>query len=475
MKNTILILSVLLGMCSCNDFLTIRPKSDITEKELLSTPEGIEDALYGVYGKLGEKSLYGGAMTWQIPDMLAQYYEFGYEFSNWSALVNFEKDTEYPMQYYAGIWTNMYQAIGYVNNVVNSLLKQDESSMKYYSIYLGEALGLRAFMHFDLVRSYAPHVTRKPDEQGIPYVLKWTPLVTPFSSVGKVYANVISELKESERLLIRGMEKMDEGNAFTQTPQIHFNLYAAQATLARVYWMMGDLDSARIYALKVIESQKFELCSGEEVRDLVASVVANKEAIWGVYNKSLMDEFRGFFYESTTGYLIKPNSNFSDLYVNDGPVDNERRLGWFREKNGNAKDGVLFMKLFNEAIMTGKAFEYKGIPGVNLIRLPEMYLIVAESLLEKDPALATEYYDRFIVTRGLQAFKEKSKTVTLEDINKERRKEFIGEGQEIYNMKRQLREVTTPKGTLEGTDELYQFVIPVDEFDYRYMDEEVVE
>lgn len=474
MKNYILILGVLLGMCSCNDFLTIRPKSDITEEELLTTSEGVEDALYGVYGKLAGVGLYGGAMTWKIPDMMAQYYEFDNSYSNWTALVNYDKNSDYTREFHAGIWTQMYQAIGYVNNVVNSLLKQDENSMKYYSVYLGEALGLRAFMHFDLVRSYAPHVARKPDDRGIPYALRWTPLVTPFSSVGKVYEHVISELKESERLLTKGMEKMDAGNAFTQTPQIHFNLYAAQATLARVYWMKGDLDSACIYALKVIESNKFELCSADEIMTAVASVVSAKEAIWGLYNKSLTDELRSFFYESKADNPFKPHSNYTELYVNDGLVDNERRLRWFREKSGNAKAGIFFMKLFDEAIMSGNAFEYQGIPGVNLIRLPEMYLIVAESLLEKDPALATDYYDRYIVTRGLQAFKEKGRTVTLEDINKERRKEFIGEGQEFYNMKRQLRNIAAPAGNLEGTDGLYQFLIPVDEFEYRYDDEEVI-
>ena len=42
------------------------------------------------------------------------------------------------------------------------------------------------------------------------------------------------------------------------------NLYAVQALLARVYWMKQDMDSAAIYAKKVIDSQKFPLMTSSD-------------------------------------------------------------------------------------------------------------------------------------------------------------------------------------------------------------------
>ena len=76
----------------------------------------------------------------------------------------------------------------------------------------------------------------------------------------------------------------------------------------------------------------------------------------------------------------------------------------------------------------------------------------------------------------MNKFKDRGKALTQDDINRERKKEFFGEGQEFYNMKRQMREVyltaTSPYTLLTGTEELYTLLIPDSEFEYRYDDEE---
>ena len=74
MKIYVLILGLVIGMCSCDDFLTVRPKSDILERDLFATSEGVEDALYGIYASLGHSALYGEDMTWGVVDLMAQYF-----------------------------------------------------------------------------------------------------------------------------------------------------------------------------------------------------------------------------------------------------------------------------------------------------------------------------------------------------------------------------------------------------------------
>ena len=104
-----------------------------------------------------------------------------------------------------------------------------------------------------------------------------------------------------------------------------------------------------------------------------------------------------------------------------------------------------------------------------------MYLIAAEALLEKEPEVALEYFDTFIMSRGLFKFKDQGKVLTLLDIDKERKKEFYGEGQEFYNMKRQMRDVILSASTwqkLTGNEEMYTLLIPDSEFEYRYNDNE---
>ena len=94
-----------------------------------------------------------------------------------------------------------YESIGYVNNVLRNLERKSENSMHYYKLYKGEALGLRANLHFDLLRLFAPHVGSKPNAQGIPYVTIYEVAVSPFRTVSEVYDLVIKDLKEAELLL----------------------------------------------------------------------------------------------------------------------------------------------------------------------------------------------------------------------------------------------------------------------------------
>lgn len=483
MKVYILILGLVMGLWSCDNFLTVRPKSDVTEDDLFATSEGIEDALYGVYARIGHTDLYGQDMTWGIVDVMAQYFKLtGEQGNDRYDIGQFKHESNYARDKYESMWMGMYEAIGYTNNVINGLLKKDEHSIQYYSVYLGEALGVRAFLHFDLVRLFAPHVARQPKAQGIPYVRQWTSRVTPFSTVEEVYMAVIKDLKESEQLLSKGIEGENE---FIATPQIHFNLYAAQATLARVYWMKGDLDSAGIYARKVIESKKFKLAEPVEIRDMVAQIIAKKEGIWGIYNSQLTETYKNSFYGMAGGagfdLNLYPNSywDYEDLYPT-GNGDNEMRLGWIRNKANDPTRKEYFMKLLREENMTANQSSYgeneeHNIAGINLIRLPEMYLIAAEALLEKEPDVALDYFDTFISTRGLMKFKNRGRNLTLEDVDKERKKEFFGEGQEFYNMKREMRDVyltASSWATLTGSDEIYTLLIPDSEFEFRYDDNE---
>ena len=338
------------------------------------------------------------------------------------------------------------------------------------------------------MRLFASHIGTRPDDRGIPYVRQWTPLVTPFSSVKEVYTAILDDLKKSEAFLKKGQENMDKGNDFTNNRQTHFNLYAAQALLARVYWMKGDLDSAGMYARKVINSEQFNLSNPGEISEMVSQVISVKEGIWGLYTNQLTKMYGNLFYNSESiigegDASLNPRDDYKELYVNVGR-DNDMRLpGWFRQKLsggvGDEEEGegarLRFIKLFREKNMVESTPTYpKGVkPGVNLLRLSEMYLIVAEALLEKEPDVARDYFDTFIVSRGLISFKDKGLVLTMEDINKERRKELLGEGQELFNMKRQMRdiEVVSNGDVLEGSDEIYKLIIPDSEFEFRYDDE----
>ena len=231
------ILAVMLG--GCDDFLTVQPKSDIKDSDLFKTPEGCEDAIYGAYSNLGTDEVYGRMMRYYLPEALAQSYNGSNLASALTDMMDYNHDLSDPKEVYATAWAGMYTAIGYVNDIVTNVEKYGKD-FKYHDCYLGEALGMRAFMHFDLVRLFAPSYTSKPDAQAIPYVTRWMAKVTPFSTVKEVYGKILSDLRESERLLV-ATEKITpkEDENFMKKRNLHFNLDAARATLARVYLTIG--------------------------------------------------------------------------------------------------------------------------------------------------------------------------------------------------------------------------------------------
>ena len=71
---------------------------------------------------------------------------------------------------YTELWTAAYKVISDINKILEHLDNWTEKPLQYGDIYRGECLGLRAFLSFDLLRSFGSvHL----DKRGIPYVDKY--------------------------------------------------------------------------------------------------------------------------------------------------------------------------------------------------------------------------------------------------------------------------------------------------------------
>ena len=110
--------------------------------------------------------------------------------------------------------------------------------------------------------------------------------------------------------------------------------------------------------------------------------------------------------------------------------------------------------------------------GYSMIRIPEMYYIMAEALLEEgDSKGARVYLDSVVAVRGMIKFadREVGREITLDDIMNERRKELFGEGQWWFCLKRLNRDVYVHAlgTTLKGSDNIYTLPLPSEELDPR--------
>ena len=109
------------------------------------------------------------------------------------------------------------------------------------------------------------------------------------------------------------------------------------------------------------------------------------------------------------------------------------------------------------------------ILGINLIRLPEMYYIMAECLLDSDNKKAAEYYDAMRQHRGLEPLAA-NRSLTIDLINLERYKEYFGEGVMFFNNKRQNLPLTSADGktSYPASNNIYVIPIPDSEYANRY-------
>ncbi len=107
-----------------------------------------------------------------------------------------------------------------------------------------------------------------------------------------MYEKIIADLKEAETCLAEDetlMPKIRKGGekGFTGAENYIFNLYAAQAMLARVYWMKGIWKTQKKYANKVIQSEKFQFVNQEDLSTFMKRRISLSETIWGLYTTNI--------------------------------------------------------------------------------------------------------------------------------------------------------------------------------------------
>src|SRR4030095_14236999 len=130
------------------------------------------------------------------------------------------------------IWNNLYISIANVNNLLeNAETRQNVFTGNNYNTTKGEALGLRAFLHFDLLRMFAPSPAAAGlNVPAIPYITKLSPYAIPTSTTGAVIDSCVADLLTAQSLL---------SDADLTTSR--FTFWAVRGLLARIYLYKGDL------------------------------------------------------------------------------------------------------------------------------------------------------------------------------------------------------------------------------------------
>ncbi|MDY3848423.1 MAG: RagB/SusD family nutrient uptake outer membrane protein [Prevotella sp.] len=464
---TVMAVGIGIAATSCEGFLDITPDGQVKRDEMLATNEGVEDALYGVYAKLRNTTLYGQEMYFSSLEIMSQTL-YCYGNTGVTALGQYDYNNTSVKNVFAMIWNDMYNNISNVNSVLNAPLV-DGATAYPANVYKGEALALRAMMHFDLMRLFAEQITVNPNAKGIPYATEFSLKTPDFETLAENYNHVLADLQEAERMLADEGE-YENTTSFMSDRQIHLNLHAVRALMARVYLTKGDKDKALEYAEKVIAQSGRQLKTKTEVINDVAGVLSKKECLFGVYFSGFYTQVSAKLQQTVSYSSLDLRGDFMEMYEKGVSGLDFRTTAYFTsvDLGGTAKYRLSKFTDIYDLQNNASARPTDLIQGINMIRLPEMYYIAAECLLDRDYQKALDYFNAVVTNRGLDALSGAGEeTLTQEVINTERYKEMIGEGQTFFNMKRQNLSIPSYDNSVTYRPEDGIYVVPVPDSEYE--------
>ena len=414
------VISLLFFFTSCSNWLDVPPKTSINEEDLYAHEYGFKDVLTGFYLKLGDPSLYGKQFTYNFMEFLAQRYENKMIIDN--ELYNYSGSYKTIVENY---YSMIYKVIANINNFLYYIDANRDviKTPDYYEVMKGEALGLRGFLHFELLRLFGPIYSQSPETKCLAYRTRLDAEATPLLPASQFIDLVIADLHEAEKLLEEHDPKefsSDYGNEirdpFMVYRQTRMNIYAVYAILARAYLYKGDADSksrAYNYASDVINSGYFSLAGSNSNRILF------QEHIFNLYidelDKIVDEDFKNI---SSSNMSEKPET-LDKLYEFENGGATDFRL------NNNSFELVNTVKVSRKFLAECATDPTEAADWLNTVRANRG--IPADVDLVGDDA-----FDQLDSRPGC----DNTQTKRINEIMKEYNKEYYGEGQLFYFYKR---------------------------------------
>lgn len=472
MRDTLKYLWILLlsgAFLSCSDWLDVKPDGTVTEEELFEAREGYRNALLGVYRQMASWEMYGQEMLWGSVDVMAQLYNTRriHTRTNYYLLATtYQYDDKLISPIFENIWSKTYNNIANCNNLIQRVEKEDASMFSdpvtEGDLIRGEALALRAFLHFDMLRLFAPApiVAQNDQTTYIPYYENYPSLFEAHKTVKEVLDLVVRDLLKAKELVathdtldyrsfIKNRAARMENSGTSGKADLFFryrgyrmNYYAICATLARVYNYMGTYDDS--FYLKAYEQ-------AQEVFD--ANDDPNKNAYyaffkltdewdaeddWKLYdgiiftlsNQQLPERYLEYDnYSGENAIQFALNGTKAALFDDNSDV----RSAYLTQTSGSY---LLPRKYIASGSASKTAYNKDMLP---MIRLSEMYHIQAEYLYRNGKT--QEAIAKLDAVRGERGCTKGNLKITswdtfVNELIKEARREFMQEGQLFYYYKR---------------------------------------
>ncbi len=422
-KKSRLILIVILCnvITSCEDFVEIDPpRTEVVRETIFSSDQTAIAAMNGIYVEMrgfGLFTYHSVVPTGLLSDELTY-------------LASSEQNVDYEAndvkinssELFSSFWQLPYKLINNANGIIEGLTSNSQISPDLRDHLIGEALFIRAFVHFYLTNLFGE----------VPYVTT-TDIETNNSasrvSVDLIYDQLIADLLEAQSLMYDDYEFLDN-------ERVRATQFAATSLLARVYLYSENWEGADQQSTAILERPDlFKL--EENLNDVF--ITTSEEAILQLATQN------SFEIEGTTflgDFLVinrspGPNSTVGAFPINDNLVSifdssDNRLVDWI----GTFVSGAESYN-FSNKYKNANFFQNDPAEHTMLLRLAEQYLIRAEARAQLNNLPGALADINAIRDRaGLPDTIFNNQESALNTIYLERRKELLVEGHRWFDLKR---------------------------------------
>ena len=441
-------------MVSCDSWLEVKPYDKISEGELQKSEEGYQKMLNGIYIDLNSDALYGQSLSVEMIEVMGGAYAIGTDNSVWGNykdLSNYQYGTEYWRNRLDQTWNKAYALILNCNKILENIDQNQDlfTGGNYYAVK-GEALALRAMLHFDMLRLFGPVYAKDSDKKAIPYYNKQTNSPEPILTAKEVAEKVVADMEEARILLANDPVKtegtlmsgsQDGTSNFMRYRALRLNYYAVEALLARVNLYMGNKTEAFKYATDVIKTADQGIFPFVDKSLVIGSPadpdrIFSSEVLFALTNTSRSKIHKNFYDPSRLpNYVFRMDDNLMSNIVYGGAATTGGYQDDYRYRaNWIATGSNRYFYKYSDMVANG-SIQNTMIP---MIRLGEMFLIAAESQSD-NLANGVQYVNALRRNRGVANLQ----TLTPDLLKYEYIRELYGEGQLFYLYKRLNSDIIT--------------------------------
>jgi len=418
MKKIIITIFSLSIICSCSsDLLDVNPEAQKVSSQFYNNSAEIEQGIISVYGALQ----YTGQYQLGMPALGELPSDNTYDEVPANDAFTYGELDFFTIQpnntLIASTWKDNYVGIQQANIILTRIGNIPDMTAEVKNTRIGEMKFLRALMYFNLVRTFGD----------VPLVLKETTNVNeyfgqPRTPVAEVYSAIETDLKESIGLL-----------PATTTQKGRVTKGAALGILGKVLLTQKKFSESLTY-LNQIEPLGYQLLT--DVTKIFD--VANKNNTEIIFDVQFASGLNGNSEGSNAYQMFSPSGSVSGAKGHNLPTKEVYNLYTSADTRRNAYIGLTSSGIpFSKKLVKTSNTIADGGSNFVVLRLADVFLMQAECFAEQNDLTNANLYLNKIKTRaGISTVNFSAKDGLLNEIDRERRLEFVGEGHRWFDLLR---------------------------------------